>query len=88
MKCRNCGQEMETSEDTVFKDVRRPDMCPNVAIFMDHCLMDTLTGETYVAATNPIHCTDRHVHHAELERKEFEDDNAEWEHEDGPNDRD
>lgn len=83
MNCNHCGQEMEPGEDA-----RRPAMCPNVGFFMDHCLMDTLTGKTYEADANPIHCTDSHVNHAELEREEFEDDNADWAHQDGPNDRD
>ena len=59
MNCKHCGQEMEPGECT-----RRPSMCPNVAIFMDHCIMDTLTGKSYWADDNPVHCTDSHVYHA------------------------
>jgi hypothetical protein len=72
--CTNCGQEMEPGEDG-----RRPSMCPNVSIFMDVWLTDTLTGLTFEADANPIHCTDLHAHHAEIARQEYEDDNAEWE---------
>lgn len=61
MNCKHCGQEMEPCEDA-----RRPAMCPNVSLFMDHCLMDTLTGKCYWADDNPIHCTDSHITHIKL----------------------
>lgn len=67
MNCKHCGQEMEPGRCGY-----EPAMCPNVAIFMGVWRTDTLTGLTYEADANPIHCTDSHVQHIALVDKHIE----------------